>query len=302
MAPVIAVEHLRKAYGSFVAVEDVSFDVREGEIFGLLGPNGAGKTTSVECIQGLRVPEAGAITVLGLDPRTQAAQLRRLVGSQLQESALPGRLKVWEALDLFASLVPGGPDWRQVMERWGLTEKATASFASLSGGQRQRLLVALAVVNEPRVVFLDEMTTGLDPAARRATWQLIEAVRDGGATLVLVTHFMDEAEHLCDRLAIIDGGRIVATGSPQGLIAEHGGELLIRFSTDRSDVSFLEEIEWVDTVSRRGTHVAVAGHGPVLALVGAELVRNGIVPDDLRVQQATLEDVFLRLTGRGLED
>ena len=302
VASVISVDHLRKSYGSLVAVEDVSFEVHEGEIFGLLGPNGAGKTTSVECIQGLRNPDGGEITVLGLDPRTDAAQLRRLVGSQLQESALPGRLRVWEALDLFASLVPGGPGWEEVMERWSLTDKASASFSSLSGGQRQRLLVALAVVNEPRVVFLDEMTTGLDPAARRATWRLIEAVRDGGATLVLVTHFMDEAEHLCDRLAIVDEGRVVATGSPQALIAEYGGELLLHFSTDHPDVSFLEEIEWVDSISRRGAHVAVAGHGPVLALVGAELVRNGIVPDDLRVQQATLEDVFLRLTGRGLED
>jgi len=297
---VISVEHLRKTYGSFVAVDDISFEVEEGEIFGLLGPNGAGKTTSVEITQGLRVPDGGDIRVLGLDPRTQATQLRRLVGSQLQESALPGRLKVWEALDLFASLVPGGPEWREVMERWSLTEKASASFSSLSGGQRQRLLVALAVVNEPRVVFLDEMTTGLDPAARRATWQLIEAVRDGGATLVLVTHFMDEAEQLCDRLAIVDGGRVVAGGSPQSLIAEYGGDLQVNFSTDRPDVSFLEAIEWVDSVSRRGPHVVVVGRGPVLALVGAELVRNGIVPTDLRVQQATLEDVFLRLTGRGL--
>ena len=248
MASVISVEHLRKTYGSFVAVEDVSFEVEEGEIFGLLGPNGAGKTTSVECTQGLRVRDSGNIRVLGLDPRTQSAQLRRLVGSQLQESALPGRLRVWEALDLFDSLVPGGPGWREVMERWGLTDKATASFSSLSGGQRQRLLVALAVVNEPRVVFLDEMTTGLDPAARRATWRLIEAIRDGGATLVLVTHFMDEAENLCDRLAIVDGGRVVATGSPQGLIAEHGGELLLHFSTDRPDLTFLEDIEWVDSL------------------------------------------------------
>jgi ABC-2 type transport system ATP-binding protein len=299
---VITVENLRKAYGSFVAVEDVSFEVEQGEIFGLLGPNGAGKTTSVECVQGLRVRDGGDIRVLGLDPKTQAAQLRQLVGSQLQESALPGRLRVWEALDLFAALVPGGPDWRLVMDRWGLTEKAGASFSSLSGGQRQRLLVALAVVNEPQVVFLDEMTTGLDPAARRATWQLIEAVRDGGATLVLVTHFMDEAEHLCDRLAIVDRGRIVATGSPQSLISEHGGEQLLHFSTDHPDLSFLEGIEWVDSVTRRGPRVLVAGRGPVLALVGAELVKNGIVPTDLRVQQATLEDVFLRLTGRGLEE
>lgn len=302
VASVISVERLRKNYGAFVAVEDVSFDVEEGEIFGMLGPNGAGKTTTVECAQGLRTPDAGHIRVLGLDPRAQAAQLRRLVGSQLQESALPGRLKVWEALDLFSSLVPGGPDWREVMERWNLTEKASASFSSLSGGQRQRLLIALAVVNEPQVVFLDEMTTGLDPAARRATWELIEAIRDGGATLVLVTHFMDEAEQLCNRVTIVDAGRVVATGSPQSLIAQHGGDLLIHFSTDRPDVSFLDAIDVVHSVARRGSHVTVAGHGPVLALVGARLVENGIVPSDLRAQQATLEDVFLRLTGRGLAD
>ncbi len=301
MAAVITVENLRKTYGSFVAVEDLSFEVAEGEIFGLLGPNGAGKTTSVECVQGLRVPDGGSIRVLGLDPRTQSAQLRRQIGSQLQESALPGRLKVWEALDLFASLIPGGPDWRGVMDRWDLTEKAGSSFSSLSGGQRQRLLVALALVNEPKVVFLDEMTTGLDPAARRATWRLISTIRESGTTLVLVTHFMDEAEQLCDRIAIVDRGRIVATGTPQGLIAEHGGEIVVRFSTEYADVSFLGSLKEVHSVSQRGNHVTVAGRGPVLAVVASELVGRGIVPGDLRVEQTTLEDVFLELTGHGME-
>src|SRR3990172_8079277 len=210
MTNVIEVEHLKKTYGSTVAVEDVSLEVAQGEIFGLIGRNGAGKTTTVECVQGLRRPDDGRIRVLGLDPQSEGQALRRQIGSQLQESALPDRIKVWEALDLFASFVPGASDWRALMEQWGLADKRNAAFASLSGGQRQRLFVALALVNDPEVVFLDEMTAGLDPAARRVAWGLIRAVRDRGKTVVLVTHYMDEAEQLCDRVAIIDRGRIAA--------------------------------------------------------------------------------------------
>ena len=302
MDTVVTVEHLMKRYGELVAVDDVSFEVERGEIFGILGPNGSGKTTTVECLQGLRYPDGGEIRVLGHDPRHDATALRRRIGSQLQESALPERLKVGEALEFFSSISPDGPPWTSVMEQWGLADKRSSTFASLSGGQQQRLFVALALVNAPELVFLDEMTTGLDPSSRRVAWDLIRRIRDDGATVVLVTHFMDEAEHLCDRLAIVDGGRVIATGTPQSLIARHGGELLLHFSTDRPDVSFLEDIEWVDSVSRRGAQVAVVGRGPVLALVGSELVRNGIVPTDLRVEQATLEDVFLRLTGHGLEE
>ncbi len=210
MGAAITVEGLRKAYGALVAVEDVSFEVGQGEIFGVLGPNGSGKTTTVECVQGLRHADGGRLRVLGLDPRSQRHELRRRIGSQLQESALPERIKVWEALRLFASLTPGAVDWAELIERWGLQAKRDATFASLSGGQRQRLFVALALVNRPEVVFLDEMTTGLDPAARRETWGLIEAIRDQGATVVLVTHFMDEAERLCDRLAVVKDGRVLA--------------------------------------------------------------------------------------------
>jgi ABC-2 type transport system ATP-binding protein len=296
MGSVIEVDNLRKRYGSQVAVADVSFQVAQGEIFGLLGRNGAGKTTTVECLQGLRRADGGRVRVLGLDPQRHTQQLRRRIGCQLQEAALPDRLKVWEALDLFASLAPGGRDWRVLMDQWGLAGKRTASFASLSGGQRQRLFVALALVNDPEVVFLDELTQGLDPAARRVAWELIRAIRDRGATVVLVTHYMDEAEQLCDRVAVVEGGRVVATDSPQGLIARFGGPITISFTADGHDVRFLEGMAHVQAVRRRGERIEAEGTGPVLALVAAELVAHGVVPADLRVEQATLEDVFLRLT------
>jgi ABC-2 type transport system ATP-binding protein len=212
---VIEVEHLAKRYGSVEAVSDVSFQVAKGEIFGILGPNGAGKTTTVECLQGLRRRDGGQVRVLGLDPQHDAASLRRRIGCQLQESALPDRIRVWEALDLFAT---GGTDPRTLMDQWGLTDKARTAYADLSGGERQRLFVALALVNDPEVVFLDEMTQGLDPAARRVAWQLIRRIRDRGATVVLVTHYMDEAEKLCDRLVVVDHGRVIASGTPTELI------------------------------------------------------------------------------------
>jgi ABC-2 type transport system ATP-binding protein len=293
---VIEVDNLRKRYGSHMAVEDVSFQVLQGEIFGLLGRNGAGKTTTVECLQGLRRADGGRVRVLGLDPQRQTQQLRRRIGCQLQEAALPDRLKVWEALDLFASLAPGGPDWRVLMDQWGLTDRRTASFAGLSGGQRQRLFVALALVNDPEVVFLDELTQGLDPAARRVAWELIRAIRERGATVVLVTHYMDEAEQLCDRIAVVDGGRVVASDTPQGLISRFGGPIKVTFTPDGHDVRFLQDVTHVQAVRRRGDRIEAEGTGPVLALVAAELVAHGLVPGDLKVEQPTLEEVFLRLT------
>jgi ABC-2 type transport system ATP-binding protein len=298
MGAVVSVEGMRKQYGSLVAVEDVSFEVIEGEIFGLLGPNGAGKTTTVECLQGLRRPDAGRLRVLGLDPQTQARELRGRVGGQLQESALPDRMKVWEALDLFASLSPQGVDPGTLLADWDLTAKRDAAFASLSGGQRQRLFIALALANRPEVVFLDEMTTGLDPAARRATWSLIEDVRDRGTTVVLVSHFMDEAERLCDRLAVINDHRVVAQGTPQELIARYAPEVQVLFSADRADVSWLESVPHVESVMVQDRTVVVTGEGPVLAHVGAGLVSRGMEPADLRLHRATLEDVFLRIVGR----
>lgn len=297
MGFVVEVEHLAKQYGSFVAVEDVSFSVEEGEIFGILGPNGAGKTTTVECLQGLRRIDSGMVRVLGLDPRHEAEHLRRRIGSQLQESALPDRIKVWEALDLFSSLIPDGPHWETVLEQWGLSEKRNAKFGSLSGGQQQRLFIALAVVNAPQLVFLDEMTTGLDPMSRRVTWDLIRQVRDGGSTVVLVTHFMDEAEILCDRIAVINEKRVVALDTPDGLIQRYAGGTEVTFSTDVADLDYLLKLEEVDDLARQDRRVTVTGTGALLARVAADLVAHGIVPMDLKVKRASLEDVFLAITG-----
>jgi len=299
---VISVENLRKTYGKTIAVDDISFEVAEGEIFGLLGPNGAGKTTAVECLQGLRSPDSGNIRILGIDPVTNIRSLKRRIGSQLQEAALPDRIKVWEALDLFASLTPGSIDWQQLMEQWGLAEKRKSSFSSLSGGQRQRLFVALALVNKPELVFLDEMTTGLDPAARHTAWDLIRAIREQGTTVLLVTHFMDEAEQLCDRLAIVDHGRIVAEDTPQGLITTYADKIKVIFSTGVEDLSWLEVLPQVTGIARHGQRVEVEGNGPVLAAVAAELAGHGILPADLRTEQPTLEDVFLTITGKAMHE
>jgi ABC-2 type transport system ATP-binding protein len=292
--PVIEVDGLRKLYGNVAAVDGVSFHVERGEIFGILGPNGAGKTTTVECIQGLRPADAGRVRVLGLDPQRAQREVRRRIGSQLQESALPDRLKVWEALDLFASISRDGPDWRTLLERWGLADQADTPFSALSGGQRQRLFVALALVNDPEIVFLDELTQGLDPAARRMAWGLIREIREKGVTVVLVTHYMDEVEQLCDRVVVIDHGRVLAQGTPHQLVNAASATVTVRFSTSH-DVSFLAQLRVVTSIERHGPTVEVRGTGPVLALVASALVERGILPDDLRADRASLEDVYLQL-------
>ncbi len=294
---VITVENLEKRYGAFTAVADVSFRVEEGEIFGILGPNGAGKTTTVESLQGLRPIDGGTVSVLGFDPVTHAAEIRRRIGSQLQESALPDRMKVWEAVDLFGSLRDSGPNWHDLLADWGLAGKKDSRFGSLSGGQQQRLFVALALANDPQLVFLDEMTTGLDPASRRVAWELIRQIRDRGTTVVLVTHFMDEAENLCDRLIVVDSGTVTAAGTPQGLIDEYGGGVRVRFSNGGEDLEWLNDVPHVTDVQRDRDRYEVRGDGPVLAYVAAALVQHGIAPIDLRQERATLEDVFLALTG-----
>ncbi len=297
MTPVVEVRHLEKRYGTFTAVADVSLSVAEGEIFGILGPNGAGKTTTVECLQGLRKADGGELRVLGYDPRHQAQSLRRLIGSQLQESALPDRLKVWEALKLFSQRIAGGPHWEEILEQWGLADKRDATFGSLSGGQQQRLFIALALVNAPQLVFLDEMTTGLDPMSRRVTWDLIRRVRDSGTTVVLVTHFMDEAEELCDRIAVIDQKQVVALDTPTGLIDRYSGGTEVTFTTEPVDLGFLERLDEVESIERRGRRVTVVGAGAVLARVALALGRHGIFPEDLATKRAGLEDVFLAITG-----
>ncbi len=297
MSLVIEVHGLHKAYGSTVAVEDVSFQVASGEIFGLLGPNGAGKSTTVECLQGLRHADGGSLRVLDLDPWTQRVRLRRRIGSQLQESALPDRIKVWEALDLFAAAAPSTVDRERLLEQWGLATKRSATFASLSGGQRQRLFVALALVNQPEVVFLDEMTTGLDPAGRRTAWGLIEAIRERGTTVVLVTHFMDEAERLCDRVAVMNRGRIVALDAPERLIAQHTTQVQVSFTWEGTTSPWLEAVPHVRSVQRRGNQITVEGEGTVLQYVAAALLQRGIEPADLRVERPNLEDVFLQMLG-----
>ena len=301
--PIIEVTHLHKRYRDQVAVGDVSFTVDEGEVFGILGPNGAGKTTTVESIAGLRRPDGGRISVFGLEPRRDRAALRQRVGVQLQESQLPEKMTVREAMELYSSFYSRPADWRRLVDELGLADKLRTRYGKLSGGQKQRLSVALALVGNPELAILDELTTGLDPQARRDTWQLIEQIRDRGVTVLLVSHFMEEAERLCDRVAVIDGGRVVALDSPAGLVAQVTSEQTIRFrpSAPVPDDLFTELAE-VTGVTRRGSQVIVTGTGDVIQAVTATLARNRIVAADLRVEQASLDDAFVALTGRRVEE
>ncbi|MGC4799160.1 ABC transporter ATP-binding protein [Micromonospora saelicesensis] len=296
--PVIEVTHLKKRYGDLVAVDDVSLAVEAGEIFGVLGPNGAGKTTTVECVAGLRVPDGGGVSVLGLDPRRDAAQLRQRVGVQLQESQLPDRLRVAEALELYASFYRNPADPAELIDKLGLGDKRNTAYKKLSGGQKQRLSIALALVGNPEIAILDELTTGLDPQARRDTWGLIEQVRDSGVTIVLVTHFMEEAERLCDRVAVIDRGRVVALDSPAGLVSTVAPEQRIRFRPSAPvDDRLLTDLPEVSGVQRTGSQVVVTGTGELLHAVTSVLARHQIVAADLRLEQSTLDDAFVELTG-----
>lgn len=303
MNPAVRIDQLHKAYGSVVAVDDVSFEVPVGEIFGVVGPNGAGKTTSIECIEGLRRADRGTIEVLGLDPARQERELRQRIGVQLQQSALPARIKVWEALDLYASFYDSAVNWRPLLDRLGLMDKRNAAFAKLSGGQKQRLFIALALLNDPELIFLDELTTGLDPQSRRSMWELVRGIRDQGKTVLLTTHFMEEAERLCDRVAIMDQGRIVALDSPANLIRDHGAEARVTFAADGDCESKLQALAGVTRVERAGDRVIVQGKGDgLIGEVVAALSAGGIVFRDLRTEQSTLEDVFLALTGKEIRD
>ncbi|TWP51785.1 ABC transporter ATP-binding protein [Lentzea tibetensis] len=288
---IIEVDDLRKTYGAKVAVDGISLAVDEGEIFGILGPNGAGKTTTVECVAGLRTPDAGTIKVAGRNPK----DCRDLLGVQLQESELPERIRVREAIELFSSFYPDPVDWT---ERLGLAEHREAEFGKLSGGQKQRLNVALALVGNPRVAILDELTTGLDPQARRDTWSIVEDVRTAGVTILLVTHFMEEAERLCDRVAVVNAGRIVALDTPSGLVSRVDGEQRVRFRpSEPLALDLLRGLHEVTDVQDDGGQLTVTGGGNLLHAVTSLLARRQIVALELRVDQVSLDDAYVALTG-----
>ncbi|MCX6032529.1 MAG: ABC transporter ATP-binding protein [Chloroflexi bacterium] len=293
---VVVADGLAKRYGDLAAVDGISFQVGRGEIFGMVGPNGAGKTTTVECVEGLRRPDAGRVTVLGLDPWRDAQALRERMGVQLQTASLPQRIKVGEAVGLFASFYRQAADGNALLARLGLGNTRKAYVSQLSGGQRQRLFVALALINRPEVVFLDELTTGLDPQGRRATWDLVREIRAEGATVVLTTHFMDEAERLCDRVAIVDHGRIIALDAPATLVRRLGAEARVVFDLDGDlNAATLGVLDGVRRVEREGERVVVCG-GSLAAVVNT-LEADGVRFRNLRTEQPNLEDVFLALTG-----
>ena len=302
--PVIHVSGLRKTYGSSIAVDDVSFDVARGEIFGLIGPNGAGKTTTMECVEGLRTPERGTISVLELDPRRDAHRLYDRVGVQLQEAQLQKRIKVWEAVHLWGSFYPAPLDGDRLLEQLGLAEKHNARFMTLSGGQKQRLFIALALINDPEIVFLDELTTGLDPQARHAIWGLVRGIQERGKTVVLTTHLMEEAERLCDRVAIIEHGRTVDIDTPAGLVSRHCPERTVTLATtDPQAEQRFNTIASAQTVERHDAQYTIHGRGNDLVtdLIDC-LSEHHIRVTDFRTQGAHLEDVFLKLTGHSIRD
>ncbi|MFF0087523.1 ABC transporter ATP-binding protein [Streptomyces canus] len=294
---VIEVSELRKSYGGRAVVDGVSFAVEEGEIFGILGPNGAGKTTTVECVEGLRIPDAGRVRVTGLDPVADHARVARVLGAQLQESELQAKLTVREALELYTAFHDKPLDWRPLAERLGLTQKLTTRFGKLSGGQKQRLFIALALVGNPRVVVLDELTTGLDPRARRDTWELIEDIRANGVTVLLVTHFMEEAQRLCDRIAVIDKGRIAALDTPAGLIHRSAGATVISFTPSAPlDAPDLNTLPGLASIEDRDGRLTLSGTDETVNAVITLLARRHVTAHQLRVVDATLDDAFLDLT------
>jgi ABC-2 type transport system ATP-binding protein len=304
-SPIVSVSGCRKTYGSTVAVDDVSFEVHDGEIFGLIGPNGAGKTTTMECVEGVRRPDRGSISVLGLDPIRDVYRLQRRIGVQLQQAQLQKRITVREAVHLWASLYrKPARDGDRLLEQLGLSEKRSAWFMTLSGGQKQRLFIALALVNDPELVFLDELTTGLDPQARRAIWDLVRGIRTRGKTVFLTTHLMEEAERLCDRVAIIEHGRIIDMDTPEALVARHCPERTVVLTTGdvTADARF-RAVPRVEEVARQDDRVTIRGTGDdfVTAVIQC-LSETGIRVADFRTVHPTLEDVFLKLTGRSIRD
>ena len=304
----LRVLHLRKAYKDVVAVDGLDLEVQSGECFGLLGPNGAGKTTTVEICEGLTEPNSGDVEVLGGRWNTNAAQLRQRLGIQLQDTQLSEKLTVFETVRLFRSFFRQGPEAAEVIARVQLEEKQKSRVGDLSGGQKQRLALACALVGDPDFLFLDEPTTGLDPQARRQLWELIEEFKQSGRTILLTTHYMDEAERLCDRVAIMDHGREIALGTPRQLIASTCAEQMVEFTAGNAskalDVSALRRIGGVREVRTENGAVLMQVtelHTAVPALL-AELTRQNVPLTELRTHSATLEDVFVTLTGRHLRD
>jgi ABC-2 type transport system ATP-binding protein len=304
MRPVIQVSGVRKTYGSTIAVAEASFEVYEGEIFGLIGPNGAGKTTTMECIEGLRKPDQGTISVLGLDPFRRVYKLQNRIGVQLQQAQLQKRIKVWEAVDLWASLYQKKTvDGDRLLEQLGLTEKRSAWFMNLSGGQKQRLFIALALINDPEVVFLDELTTGLDPQSRRAIWDLVRGIRMRGKTVFLTTHLMEEAERLCDRVAVMDHGRIIDIDTPESLVLRHCPERTVIVDTgDPAAAQHFQAIPGVEGVECAENRFTIRGRGELVTEVIHCLSENRIRVTDFRTILPNLEDVFLKLTGRSIRE
>jgi ABC-2 type transport system ATP-binding protein len=301
---VLSVDRLSKSFGGVDAVRDVSFDVAAGELVALIGPNGAGKTTTMECVQGHRVPDQGTISVLGLDPRRDAGALRQRIGVQHQEAQLQKRIKVWEAVDLWGSLYSRVAEADALLARLGLEGKRNAWFMTLSGGQKQRLFIALALIHEPEVVFLDELTTGLDPQARRAIWDLVTGIRDRGTTVFLTTHLMEEAERLCDRVAIIERGRLIEVGTPDALVRKHCPQRAVVFTSD--DANLAERMQRLGTIERgegsEATHTIRGEGDDFVNEVIHHIAREGLRVRDFRTVIPTLEDVFLKLTGHGIRD
>ncbi len=305
MRSVIEVSGVRKSYGKTVAVADASFEVSEGEIFGLIGPNGAGKTTTMECVEGIRKPDGGTIAVLGLDPLRQAYKLQERIGVQLQQAQLQKRIKVWEAVDLWASLYgKKAVDGERLLEQLGLTDKQGSWFMNLSGGQKQRLFIALALINDPELVFLDELTTGLDPQARHAIWDLVRGIRERGKTVFLTTHLMEEAERLCDRVAIMEHGRIIDIDTPDGLVRRHCPERTVVLNTeDPAAEDYFKKISKIESVTCSEMRFTIRGRGDDLVTEVIQcLSENRIRVTDFRTVLPNLEDVFLKLTGRSIRE
>ncbi len=297
---VVTVQNLVKHYKDVKAVDGISFSVKRGEIFGIVGPNGAGKTTTIECIAGMRRADSGSLDVLGLDPLNDSIALKRRIGLQQQESEIPDRLRLREAMELFSSFYDNVLEWEVLLEQLNLWEKKDSFYSELSGGQKKRFFVAMALIGDPEIVFLDEFTSGLDPQSRISIWKLVKELRDQGRTIVLSTHYMDEAEKLCDRVAIIDHGKLTALDSPSNLISMHGGHTRIQFNVgDAFDGESLSSLKGVESIQNNDNFCSlqVSSNSAIVEIV-KQLDAMGQGLDSFKIEAPTLEEVFLNITGR----